>query len=108
MVVRLDLERDRLAVAEVDHAGVLARPLQDPLAVGRQPLQEQGGVLVAAVLGPEQREDRELEVVRLAFQKTPDLLELVVREPQRPVQRLFRNLRQGLSVSVPSDGTVRR
>jgi hypothetical protein len=108
MVVRLDLERDRLAAAEVDHAGILARPLQDPLAVGRQPLQEQGGVLVAAVLGPEQREDRELEVVRLAFQKTPDLLELVVREPQRPVQRLFCNLRQGLSVSVPSDGTVGR
>ena len=28
MVVALDLERDGLAVAEVDHAGVLARPLE--------------------------------------------------------------------------------
>ena len=35
MVVRLDLERDRLAVAEVDHAGVLARPLQHALARAR-------------------------------------------------------------------------
>jgi len=51
------------------------------------------------VLGPEQREHRELEVVRLAFEKTPDSLELVVREPQRAVQRLFRNLRQEVSVS---------
>ena len=32
MVVRLDLERDRLALAEVDHARVLARPLQHALA----------------------------------------------------------------------------
>jgi hypothetical protein len=29
VVVRLDLERDRLAVAEVEDAGVLARALQD-------------------------------------------------------------------------------
>jgi predicted transcriptional regulator len=56
-------------------------------------------VLVAAVLGPEQREDRELEVVRLTFEKAPDSLELIVREPQRAVQRLFRNLRQEVSVS---------
>jgi len=64
-------------------------------------------VLVAAVLGPEQREDRELEVVRLAFEKTPDSLELAVREPERAVQRLFRNLRQEVSVTPASDGTVR-
>jgi predicted transcriptional regulator len=64
-------------------------------------------MLVAAMLGPEQREDRELEVVRLAFQKTPDSLELAVRETERAVQRLFRNLRQRASVARPSDGTVR-
>ena len=107
VVVRLDLERDRLALAEVEHAGVLARPLQHALARRGQPLQQRRGVLVAAVLGPEQREDRELEVVRLPFEKTPDPLELAVREPERAVQRLFRNLRQGASVSRASDGTVR-
>jgi hypothetical protein len=39
MVVRLDLERDRRAVAEVEDAGVLARALQDALARRRQPPQ---------------------------------------------------------------------
>jgi len=60
-------------------------------------------MLVAAVLGPEEREDRELEVVRLAFEKTPDSLELGVREPERAVQRLFRNLRQEPSVARGSE-----
>ncbi len=99
MIVRLDLEGDRLALAEVEDAGVLARSLEDALAARRQALQEQRRVLVAAVLGPEQREDRELEVVRLAPEQTPDSLELAVREPEPAVQRLFRNLRQRASVS---------
>src|SRR3954447_24847289 len=59
-------------------------------------------MLVAAVLGPEQREHRELEVVRLASEKAPDPLELPVRQPERAVHRLFCDLRQGLSVSPPS------
>jgi hypothetical protein len=46
-------------------------------------------------------------MVRLTFEKIPDSLELAVREPERAVQRLFRNLRQEASVSAPSDGTVR-
>jgi hypothetical protein len=46
-------------------------------------------------------------MIRLAFQKTPDSLELSVREPERAVQRLFRNLRQAISVTPASDGTVR-
>src|SRR6266511_3274300 len=33
MVVRLDLEGEGLALAEIDHAGVLAGPLQDALAL---------------------------------------------------------------------------
>ena len=40
MIVALDLERDRLALAEVDDAGVLARPLEHALAAGRKPLQQ--------------------------------------------------------------------
>jgi hypothetical protein len=45
-------------------------------------------------------------MVRLAPEKIPDPLELAVREPERAVQRLFRNLRQGVSVSPPPDGTL--
>jgi len=59
------------------------------------------------VLRPQQREDRELEVVRLALQKIPDPLELRVRQPERAVQRLFCNLAQAASLSLPPDGTVR-
>ena len=42
VVVALGFERDREPVPEVEHAGVLARPLQHPRAATRQPLQEQG------------------------------------------------------------------
>src|SRR6185503_2014798 len=66
MVMRLDLERNGDALAEVDHAGVLAGALQHPLAARGQAPEQWRGVLVAAVLGPEEREHRELEVVREA------------------------------------------
>ena len=88
VVVRLDLERDRDAVAEVDHAGVLARPLQHALAARRQPAQQRRRVLVAAVLRPEQREDRELEVVRRPPEQLPDTVELPVGETESAVERL--------------------
>jgi hypothetical protein len=65
-------------------------------------------MLVAAVLGPEQREDRELEAIRLASEKTPDPRVLLVRQPESAVQRLFRDLAQAASLSPASDGTVRR
>jgi len=82
VVVRLDLERDRLAVAEVDHAGVLTGALQDALALRRELLEQERRVLVAAVLRPEQREDRELEVVGIAVEQLADTVELPVREAE--------------------------
>jgi len=54
VVVALDLEGDRLAVAEVDDACVLARALENAAPARRKPLQEARRVLVAAVLRPEQ------------------------------------------------------
>jgi hypothetical protein len=59
-------------------------------------------VLVAAVLRPEQREDRELEVVRVALQQFADSLELAVREPEGAVERLFGDPRQGVENSRSS------
>src|SRR5207237_6885131 len=76
MVVRLDLERDRLALTEVDDARVLARPLQHARPGTGQAAQERRGMLVAAVLRPEQREDRELEVIRLPREQLADSFEL--------------------------------
>ena len=87
VVVRLDLEGDGDAVAEVEHARVLARALQDALAARRQPPQQPGRVLVAAMLRPEQREDRQLEVVRSTVEQLPDAIELVVGEAETAVER---------------------
>jgi hypothetical protein len=88
VVVRLDLERDREPLAEVDDARVLPGALQHALARGRQPLQKRRRVLVAAVLRPEQREHGELEVVRGAPELLADAVELPVRETECAVQRL--------------------
>ena len=94
VVVRLDLERDREPLAEVEHAGVLARALEHALAGRWETPQERRRVLVAAVLRPEQREDRQLEVVRVAPEKLPDSVRLPVRETESTVERLFGDLRQ--------------
>jgi hypothetical protein len=52
-------------------------------------------VLVAAVLRPEQREDRQLEVIRLALEQLTDPGELGVGKTERTMQRLFfEDLRQ--------------
>ena len=69
MVVAFDLERDRLPVAEVEDARVLAGALEDSLAVTRQTPEQERGVLVPAMLRPEEGEDRELEVVRIAAEQ---------------------------------------
>src|SRR2546422_63741 len=50
VVVALDLERDRLALAEVDDAGVLPRPLEDVRGRGGEAAEEPRRVLVRAVL----------------------------------------------------------
>jgi hypothetical protein len=56
-------------------------------------------MLVAAMLGPQEREDRELEVVRVALQEFPDSLELPVGESEGPMQWLFRDLSQVIDPS---------
>ena len=51
-------------------------------------------MLVAAVLGPEKREDGELEVVGVAAEELPDPARLPVGETEGAVERLFRDVRQ--------------
>jgi hypothetical protein len=101
MVVRLDLEGDRLAVADVDDAGVLAGSLKHSFSAGRKPFEQKCRVLVAAVFRPEEREDGQLEVVRVASEQPTNASELLVGQPQRAVQRRFRrDLRQEKECSV--------
>jgi hypothetical protein len=87
MVVALHLEADGLALAEVDHACVLTGALQDASTRGGKPLEKERRVLVATVFGPEEREDRQLEVVRLPLEQLDDACQLAVREAEGPVQR---------------------
>ena len=99
VIVALDLEGDRLAVAEVDDPRVLAGPLEDARGVGREAPEQERRMLVAAVLRPEQREDGELEVVRLALHQLADTVELPVGQAEGAVERLFGDPRQGFESS---------
>ena len=90
VVVALDLEGDREPLAEVEDAGVLARALEHALARAREALQEERRVLVAAVLRPEEREDGELEVVRVPAEQGADALVLPVGQAEGAMERLFR------------------
>jgi len=102
VVVALDLERDCLALAEVDDARVLARPLQHSRTFSGETLEEEGRVLVAAVLRPEKREDGELEVVRPAREQCLNTVELPVREAERAMQRAVSNGAQEASPTISS------
>jgi hypothetical protein len=55
-------------------------------------------VLVSAVLGPEERKDGELEVVRPAPEQVADTFELPVGEAEGAVKRLFCDPRQRVRV----------
>jgi hypothetical protein len=70
VVVALHLEDDAVAVADVDHAGILARALDDLRSGGRQRAQPLLRGFVGAVLVPHRREDAELGKARLASDRS--------------------------------------
>ena len=82
VIVGLDLERDPQPAADIDDAGVLAGSHQHRGPIGRQPSQELLGVLVGAVLGPHQRQHRQLGVARRTIQQRDDQRVLVVGQPE--------------------------
>jgi nucleotide-binding universal stress UspA family protein len=63
--------------------------LEDALAFAREAAQQQRGVLVPAVLRPEEREDGELEVARLSPEQLDDAIVLGVREAEGAMKRLL-------------------
>ena len=81
VVVALHLEDDRLAVADIDDAGILAGAADDALPRGRQQPQPGLGGLVRAVLVPHGREDAELGDARLAANELEDALIFVRLQP---------------------------
>jgi hypothetical protein len=72
--------------------------LKHVLALGWEAREQEGGVLVRAVLGPEKREDGELEAVRLSAEPPADAVQLPVGEPEGAMKRLFGDCRQTSSV----------
>jgi hypothetical protein len=58
------------------------------------------------VLRPEQGEDRQLEVVRVALEQLDDARVLEIGEAERLVQRLIRDPRQVPESNPPTGGLV--
>ena len=83
VVVGLDLERAHQPAADVDRAGVLAGAHHHVLALGRQRAQQLLGVLVGAVLAPQQRVHRQLHLVRRPALLLAHELVLRAREAER-------------------------
>ena len=81
VVVALDLEREGQAVADIDHAGVLARPLEHVGGAGRESPQEDARGLVRAVLGPERGEETDLGVRGVALEQADHPVVLFAGEP---------------------------
>jgi hypothetical protein len=77
MVVALHLEHDGKPVADVDDAGVLARPLDHPWGLRRQRAQVNFRGLVRAMLVPHGRENTELGEGRCAANQFDDARVLV-------------------------------
>ncbi len=81
VVVALHLEDGDEPLADVDHAGILARPLDHHHAFSRQRSEPFLRALVGAVLVPHGGEDAELRQRRLAADQVEDALVLVGLQP---------------------------
>ena len=123
MVVALDLERARPAVAHVDDARILARPLDNasgtfgPRAARRQPLQVYAAGFVRAMLRPHHAEDAQLGQARRPPHQLFNTRILIRRNAMRLQQRRSdrrwrgyarRSVRRGVCRSVGCIGSLRR
>jgi hypothetical protein len=77
VVVALHLEDDGEPVADIDDAGILARPLDHPGRLGGQRAQMDFRGFIRAVLVPHRRENAELGEARLAADQLEDALVLI-------------------------------
>ena len=87
VVVALDAHRQRDAVTDVDHPGVLARTDHHPRCLGRESPEVDPRRFVGAVLRPHDRVHRELEVVGLTSEDRRDVGVLLVGQAKGPVDR---------------------
>ena len=95
------LRRQREPIPQVHDAGVLTGALQHLGALGGEITQEDAGVLVGAVLGPERGEEAQLGEARLATEPADDAVVLLGGEAVAE-GKLFRDLRLGPGHPVPT------
>ena len=72
VIVAFHLEDGGIAIADVDHPGILPRPLQHVRGLGRQLLQMDAGGFIGAMLRPHHAEDAEFDQARLPVQELFD------------------------------------
>jgi hypothetical protein len=85
--VALHLEDADVAVANVDHAGVFARPVDDMRALGRELAQMKARRLIGAMLVPHRRDDAELGEGRRPANQRDEPRIFVGFEPMRDRER---------------------
>ena len=105
VVVALHLEDDRVAIADVDDAGVFARALDHPRRGRRELAQVQARGFVGAVLVPHRREDAELGKARRAAEERENALVFVGLQAMRGDEHRIISGSAGVKTSVfPSIG----
>ena len=88
VIVALHLEDHRLAVADIDHAGVLSRPLDHLRPLGRQRAEPNLRGFVGAVLIPHGREDAKLGEAGRPAQQIENALIFIRLQPMIGGERL--------------------
>ena len=88
VVVRLDADGRRDAVAHVDHSGVLTGSHQHPGGFGGKPLEVNAAALVGAVLRPHDRVHGQFQAVGRPGEDPVYPLRLLVGQPEGPVEWL--------------------
>jgi hypothetical protein len=80
MVVTLDTQRNRYAIANIDHASVFTWANQHVVGFGGQAFEVNARRFVRAVLGPHDRIHGQLDMVGVSAQDLDDPREFVVSE----------------------------
>ena len=88
MVVALHLEHADFAIADVDHTSILARPVNDVRAFGRQFAQVEARRLVGTMLVPHRRDDAEFSKSRRPADQRDEPRIFVRFQPVRNSERL--------------------
>ena len=89
VIMRFDADGRCNSVANIDNAGIFARTNKHPRSFGGKTLEMHSRRLVGAVLGPHDREHRQLEVVGVAVEDLADVFVFGVSQAEGTVNRVI-------------------